>query len=80
MSQSFQPKGNEAVLPAEALSSLFDLLVQEGFQPVGPTVQDGHLVLDNLNRADDLPQGLDHHSRRRLFPTLPPSRSGLLWL
>ena len=33
MSQSFQPKGNEVVLPAKALSSLFDLLVQEGFQP-----------------------------------------------
>jgi formate hydrogenlyase subunit 6/NADH:ubiquinone oxidoreductase subunit I len=57
MSQSFQPKGNEAVLPAKALSSLFDLLVQEGFQPAGPTVRDGHLVLDYLSQSEDLPRG-----------------------
>ncbi len=57
MSQSLQSKGDLAVLPVEALSSLFNLLVQEGFQPVGPMVQDGHLVLDYLSRIEDLPQG-----------------------
>jgi hypothetical protein len=57
MSQSFQPKGNEAVLPAEAIGSLLDLLVQEGFQPAGPTVQDGYLRLDHLTNVENLPQG-----------------------
>ena len=57
MSQSFQPKGHEAVLPAAALATLFELLEQEGFQPVGPTIQDGHLVLDTLGRVTELPQG-----------------------
>ena len=57
MSQSLQPKDDQAVLPAEALSSLFKLLVQEGFQLAGPTVQDGHLVLDYFSRVEDLPQG-----------------------
>ena len=57
MSQSHQTGGDEAVLPAEALDSIFTLLVQEGFQPVGPVVQDGHLKLDTVSTAGDLPQG-----------------------
>ena len=57
MSQSLLPVGDEAVLPAAALTTLFDLLVEEGFQPVGPTVQDGHLVLGTLGSVADLPQG-----------------------
>ena len=57
MSQSLQTNGDEAVLPAEALESLVTLLGQEGFQPVGPMVQDGHLKLDCLSTVGDLPQG-----------------------
>jgi sulfhydrogenase subunit beta (sulfur reductase) len=57
MSQSLPPQGEAAILPAAALTLLFELLQQEGFQPVGPTVQDGHLVLDTLDNVADLPQG-----------------------
>jgi sulfhydrogenase subunit beta (sulfur reductase) len=57
MSQSLPPQGEAAILPAAALRILFELLQQEGFQPVGPTVQDGHLVLDTLGSMADLPQG-----------------------
>ncbi len=57
MSESLLPVGAEVVLPAAALTTLFELLVQEGFQPVGPTVQDGQLVLDTLGSVADLPQG-----------------------
>jgi sulfhydrogenase subunit beta (sulfur reductase) len=49
--------GDEVVLPVAALSTLLDLLVQDGFQPIGPTIQDGHLVLDSLSSVADLPQG-----------------------
>ncbi len=57
MSQSLRTDGDEAVLPAEALDSLFNALRQEGFQPVGPLVQDGHLKLDYLSSIGDLPRG-----------------------
>jgi sulfhydrogenase subunit beta (sulfur reductase) len=57
MSQSFQTNGDETVLPAEALESLVTLLRQEGFQPVGPMVQDGHLKMDCLSTVGDLPRG-----------------------
>ena len=57
MSQSLQTYGDEAVLPAKALDSLFTLLVHEGFQPVGPVVYDGHLKLDAMSTVGDLPQG-----------------------
>jgi formate hydrogenlyase subunit 6/NADH:ubiquinone oxidoreductase subunit I len=57
MSQSHPQVGDKAVLPAAALSTLLDLLVQDGFQPIGPTIQDGHLVLDSLSSVADLPQG-----------------------
>ncbi|HAY21648.1 MAG TPA: sulfite reductase subunit A [Desulfobacterales bacterium] len=48
--------GEEAVISAAVLPILIDVLVQEGFQPVGPTVQDGYLVLDALSGTADLPQ------------------------
>jgi sulfhydrogenase subunit beta (sulfur reductase) len=57
MSQIPLFRGEAAILPAAALATLFELLKQEGFQPVGPTVRDGHLVLDTLEGAADLPQG-----------------------
>ncbi len=67
MPQSLQTAGDEAVLPAEALDSLFTLLVREGFQPVGPTVQDSHLVLNNLESVADLPQGWTTEADASLF-------------
>lgn len=57
MSQSLKCVGEEAVLPAATLTTLFDLLLQEGFQPVGPTIKDGHLVMDSLSSVAELPQG-----------------------
>jgi sulfhydrogenase subunit beta (sulfur reductase) len=57
MSQTHLSRGDAATLPAAALATLFELLEQEGLQPVGPTVQDGHLVLDTLGSVAELPQG-----------------------
>ncbi len=67
MSHTLQSTGYEVVLPAEALSSLLKLLVQEGFQPAGPTVQDGHLVLDCLSSIEDLPQGWTTEAEAGIF-------------
>jgi sulfhydrogenase subunit beta (sulfur reductase) len=71
MSQSLLPVGDEAVLPAAALTTLLDLLVQEGFQPVGPTVQDGHLVLGTLGSIADLPQGWTTEADAGFFRLVP---------
>jgi ferredoxin len=57
MGNSLRTEGGEAVLPAEALQSLVIALEQQGFQPVGPVVQDGHLELDHLDTVGDLPRG-----------------------
>ncbi len=57
MSQFRWPGGAGAVMPAAALGDLLALLWREGFQPVGPTVQDGYLGLDVLHTPADLPQG-----------------------
>ena len=39
------------------LQKLFDVLGQEGYRIVGPTVQDGAIVYDQLNTVEDLPTG-----------------------
>lgn len=57
MSQFRQPAGAGAIIPAAAFDDLLTLLRRDGFQPVGPTVQDGYLELEVLNTAADLPQG-----------------------
>jgi sulfhydrogenase subunit beta (sulfur reductase) len=57
MSQPLLHVGDEAVLPAAAFPALYTILVQQGYQPVGPTIQDGRLVLDALGGVADLPQG-----------------------
>ncbi len=44
-------------LPRERLDALLDLLHEGGRRIIGPTVQDGMAVLDEISRVDDLPIG-----------------------
>src|SRR5574338_259371 len=44
-------------LPRERLDALLDLLREGGRTVLGPTVQDGHLVLDEIRTVADLPAG-----------------------
>jgi sulfhydrogenase subunit beta (sulfur reductase) len=45
-------------LDAGAFERLFDVLAQRGYDVVGPTVRDGTIVLDRIDRPDDLPRGV----------------------
>jgi ferredoxin len=45
-------------LERDALGRLLDLLVERGYELIGPTVRDGAIVLDRINGVDDLPQGI----------------------
>ncbi|MGI9431737.1 MAG: 4Fe-4S dicluster domain-containing protein [Myxococcota bacterium] len=44
-------------LAPDALGDLLRLLRERGYQPIGPTLQDGAIVYDELDSADDLPAG-----------------------
>lgn len=46
------------LLPRQELDALLDALRAEGYAVIGPTVRDGAIVHDRLERASDLPQGL----------------------
>ena len=46
-----------AVLAAESLDSLLDVLREDGFRLVGPVVRNGAIVHEELERAADLPAG-----------------------
>ena len=46
-----------AVIAPEALEALVVLLKEAGYRVVGPTVQDGAIVYEELESADDLPIG-----------------------
>lgn len=41
----------------EGLQRLFESLVNKGYRLIGPTVQDGTIVYDEIHRVEDLPAG-----------------------
>ena len=45
------------VIAAEGLGDLYRVLVAEGYRVIGPTVQDGAIVLRELSSAAELPFG-----------------------
>ncbi|AXA37618.1 MAG: sulfite reductase subunit A [Candidatus Hydrogenedentota bacterium] len=49
--------GESVVLLRENFGALFDALRAEGYKIIGPTVQDGAIVYDEINSPDDLPAG-----------------------
>lgn len=49
--------GPSGVIAAEGLQQLIDLLHQEGYEVLAPTVRDGAIVYDAVQRIDQLPVG-----------------------
>lgn len=45
------------VIEREHFQGIFNMLVQKGYQIIGPTLGEGALVYDRLNTPDDLPVG-----------------------
>lgn len=45
------------IFEANALQSLLNALLAQGYQVVGPTIRDGAIVYDTLASVDDLPRG-----------------------
>jgi sulfhydrogenase subunit beta (sulfur reductase) len=45
------------VMAAEHFQDLLEALVRQGYQPVGPTLRDGHLIYGPLTGVADLPAG-----------------------
>ncbi len=48
---------SSAFLPTAKLQTLIDHLIDDGFQVVGPTVDQGAIVYDEIRSIDDLPRG-----------------------
>src|SRR3990172_4942172 len=42
----------------DGLEGLLSLLVERGYELIGPTVRDGAIVLDRIDGVDDLPRGI----------------------
>jgi sulfhydrogenase subunit beta (sulfur reductase) len=58
--------GDFLVVEASAANALLDALRERGYRIVGPTVRDGAIVLDEIERAADLPVGwTDEHEGGR---------------
>jgi ferredoxin len=52
-----QTQADQVVIDADALGTLVEALRARGYTVVGPTVQDGAIVLAELSSADELPYG-----------------------
>ena len=51
-------RGTRAVLTVQQLSELLELLRAEGFDLIGPTVQQGAIVSAPIQGLNDLPRGV----------------------
>jgi ferredoxin len=49
--------GTKATIERDALQALIDALAADSHRVLGPTVRDGAIVYDDINRVADLPQG-----------------------
>ena len=83
--------GDFLVVEASAIDALFDALRRRGHRLLGPTLRDGAIVLDEIERAADLPGGWTdeqqegrYRLRRRedaaLFGYAAPAHSWKRWL
>ena len=61
------PDADTHVMGPEGLGALVDVLRQEGYRVVGPTVRDGAIVLDEIMSADELPHGWTAHSEAATY-------------
>jgi formate hydrogenlyase subunit 6/NADH:ubiquinone oxidoreductase subunit I len=52
-----QPPGARSLLSRDRFAQLLQVLRQDGFQLVGPTVRDGAIVHDSIAGIEDLPEG-----------------------
>ena len=52
------PAETTAMLDTAGLDRLVDVLIERGYQVVGPTVRDNAIVLAELESAEDLPARL----------------------
>ncbi len=51
------PAASPFTLPRSEFDTLFDALLDHGYDAVGPTLRDGAIVYDHVRRAADLPAG-----------------------
>src|SRR3569832_523086 len=57
MAQDPATKPSSAVISRDSLLALIDALASDGYQVVGPQLQEGAIVYDHLVRVGDLPEG-----------------------
>ena len=57
MDTTLPPVGSQAVIELPAISALISALRRRGYQVIGPTVRDGAITCDAVEKAEDLPIG-----------------------
>ena len=56
-SEIFPGMGEKLIIERKALDGLFTVLRDQGYTVIGPTLQDGAIVYDELTSTEDLPEG-----------------------
>jgi formate hydrogenlyase subunit 6/NADH:ubiquinone oxidoreductase subunit I len=72
------PEGTRVRLAAGQIETLIQLLARRGYQVLGPTVRDGAVVYDEIQRLEDLPQGQTDEQEPGRY-RLKPRQDGALF-
>ncbi len=57
----------ELFLAMDELAVLFDVLQADGFEIIGPTIEQEAIVYDRINSVDDLPKGWTDRQEPALY-------------
>ncbi|MFA9406775.1 MAG: sulfite reductase subunit A, partial [Anaerolineales bacterium] len=57
MKQDLLKPGEQVVIPKLALGAILDVLRDDGYRLIGPTIREGAITYDEIERLDDLPVG-----------------------
>ena len=47
----------QAIIESRDFQQLIDILIDEGFQIMAPTIRDGAIIYDRIEAVEDLPRG-----------------------
>ena len=70
-------EGEAVVLEPAAVGDLLRILRERGYRTLGPTVQDGAIVYDEIDGLDDLPIGQTDHQQAGTYRIEPRSDGAL---
>ncbi len=68
------PVGTKVIVGEEGIADLLDLLVQIGYEPIGPKLRDGAVTYEPIKTIDELPVGMSDEQEPGKYRVVPGTK------